>query len=163
MIMGARLRRLLVLLVVAPLLALVACHQEFGTAGHGGPAGAAGQTTLTNIRAGEHPGFDRLVFDFYGPVPAYFVEYVPKSELAGASGIPISIAGNYFLRVRFTDTVVSRGVPFAGTPPFDQIRQYKYVESFEAVTVYGIGVRERQPFRVFALNNPSRVVFDIRR
>jgi hypothetical protein len=32
---------------------------------------------------------------------------------------------------------------------------------FEAVTIYGIGVARQQPFRLFTLDNPARVVIDI--
>ncbi len=43
-------------------------------------------------------------------------------------------------------------------------RQVRYVESFEAVTVFGLGVRARLPFRVFTLDGPdggSRLVVDV--
>ena len=33
---------------------------------------------------------------------------------------------------------------------------------FEAVTTYGIGLAKRTDFQVFTLQNPSRVVIDIR-
>src|SRR4051812_20253824 len=69
-------RQLVLLAAVLPLLALTACHQEFGLGAHGGPAIGSGQARATDVRTAIHPDFDRVVFDFAGPVPAYFVEYV---------------------------------------------------------------------------------------
>ena len=158
-----RLRHGLVLVAVLPLVALAACHQEFGTAPHGGPAVGNGQAVATDIRSAIHPGFDRVVFDFAGPVPAYFVEYVAANQLRNTAGDVVPVSGSHFLQVRFTGTDAMSDAPFVRTPNFDGVRQVKRVDNFEGVLVYGVGVREHSPFRVFALTGPSRVVLDIDR
>jgi hypothetical protein len=159
---AARVRRLVLLVALLPLLALTACHQAFGTAPHGGPASGPGQATLTNVRAGTHPTFDRVVFDFAGPVPNYQVEYVPRSALVAPSGQVVPIRGNFFLRVRFEPAVVRSSTPSTVTPLFREVRQIKRVEAFEGVVVYGVGVTSRNAFRVFSLSAPNRVVLDVR-
>ncbi|MGZ4495076.1 MAG: AMIN-like domain-containing (lipo)protein, partial [Nocardioides sp.] len=60
------------------------------------PAAPAGSTaaapaipTLVGIRAAHHPGFDRVVFDFRGGLPASRrVRYVDHL-VADASGLPV--------------------------------------------------------------------------
>lgn len=161
--MSHRLRRSALLFALIPLLALVACHQEFGTAGHGGPASGPGRATLVEIRTAEHPGFDRVVFQFTGPVPAYFAEYVPASALSGPSGQPVVPQGSYYLRVRFTDADVASNAPVRSTPLLSEVRDIRRVEAFEGVVVYAVGVRSRNAFRDFALTSPSRMVLDVQR
>jgi hypothetical protein len=145
-----------------PLLALAACHQEFGTAGHGGPAIGTGHPSATALRTGEHAGFDRVVVQFSGTtVPAYFAEYVPANQLIAPSGMQVPVRGTHFLRLRF-DGLTTGPAPLGTTPEGTQVRQVKQVDNSGGVLVYGVGVRQHTPFRVFALENPSRVVLDIR-
>lgn len=158
-----RLRRAAVLVALVPLIALAACHQEFGTAGHGGPAVGSGQPTATDIRTGIHRGFDRVVFDFAGPVPTYFVEYVAANQLRSTEGSVIPVSGSYFLQVRFSGMNAMADAPLVRTPNFDVVRQVKRVDNFEGLLIYGVGLDERNAFRVFSLTNPSRVVLDVDR
>ncbi len=62
-------------------------------------------STLVAIRAAHHgevsPAFDRVVFEFSGPVPQLNIGYVPQL-LGDASGLPIPVAGNAIVRVSFT-------------------------------------------------------------
>ena len=60
-------RTLLVASLVALVLALAAT-----------PAGAQSTPTLVDVRAGRHPGFDRVVFEFQGAVPEHHVRYVDQ-------------------------------------------------------------------------------------
>jgi hypothetical protein len=152
-------RQRLGLLLVACLVALTAPALS--------PASAAGLPLLTGVRASHHPGFDRIVFDFLGGVPANrSARYVPTLT-ADPSGIPITIAGQAILEVSFkdarghkldnTDTAPNRTV-FA-LP--NVITAVQSGDGFENVISYGIGLASRQPFRISTLSNPSRVVLDI--
>src|SRR4051794_31644593 len=135
-----RWRRLVILAAVLPLLALAACHQEFGTDGHGGPAGGSG-ARATDIRTGFQPTYDRVVFDFSGPVPAYFVQYVAANQLRGPNDQVVPVTGTYFLQVRF-DGTANADAPFVRTPGFTEVKQVKRVENFEGVLIYGVGVAQ---------------------
>ncbi len=154
-------RHLVLLAAVLPLLVLAACHQEFGTAGHGGPAVGSGQPSLTNVRTAIHPGFDRIVFDFSGSVPAYFVEYVAANQLRNTKGDVVPVSGSYFLRVRFDGTNSPSNALLVRTPNYPEVKQVKGVDNFEGVLIYGVGVSQRNAFRVFALQSPNRVVLDV--
>jgi hypothetical protein len=122
--------------------------------------------TLVAIRAAHHPGFDRIVFQFAGGLPdSHHVEYV--NVLRGdASGLPIPVAGRAILSVSFDGAQAhdSQGptVPARKAFALPNIMTTVRAGDFEAVTTYGVGLAKRTPFAVSWLNNPSRVVIDIR-
>lgn len=136
---------------------------------------------ITNLRAGRHDCFDRLVVDL-GPKVAglsgpdasgYSVRYVSQL-IDDPSGRPVTLAGGARLEVvvrarALTDDFVptyspadpARAVNVAG---FRTLRQVAFVGTHEAQTQIGLGVRARLPFRVFLLAGPgngSRLVVDV--
>lgn len=123
--------------------------------------------TLTGIRAAHHGNVDRIVFDFRGGLPSsHRARYVDRL-VADGSGKPVRIAGRAILSVRFepADAHDASGTPTAPRRlAFALPNAMTAVRSgdFEGVTSYGIGLARRTPFRVFTLQNPARVVVDIR-
>ena len=152
-------RRRLGLLLVACLVLLTAPALA--------PAAAAEPPLLTGIRASHHPGFDRVVFDFFGGLPARrSAQYVP-ALLADPSGFRIPIRGQAILEISFAD---ARGRTLAGTDTAPNrtafalpnvLTTVQSGDGFENVVSYGVGLAVRQPFRISTLSNPSRVVLDI--
>jgi hypothetical protein len=152
-------RRRLGLLVVACLVALVT--PPAAVAAPGPPP------LLTGVRASHHPGFDRIVFDFYGGLPANRSARYVSTLTADPSGFPIAVASRHVLEVSFfeargrktdgTDTAPNRTV-FA-LP--NVITAVQSGDGFENVVSYGVGLAVRQPFRLSTLSNPPRVVLDI--
>lgn len=113
---------------------------------------------ITNVRAGRNFCFDRLVFDIQGPNPGYDVKYV-STVYDVAAGRPLNVPGGAKLQVVvFANGFSSRTPSVAG---FSTFRSVVYGGTFEAVTVYGLGVRARLPFRVFTLPSPNRLVIDV--
>ena len=128
---------------------------------------------LTNIRAGQHPCYDRLVFDIDGPARGYAVRYVTRVTTI-ASGRTVPLRGGAFLevivRVPAQDLAGHSTYPRAGSTElvnvagFRTFRQVSWAGSFEGLTSVGLGVRARLPFRVFVLSGPgagSRIVVDV--
>ncbi len=123
-------------------------------------------TTLREIRAASHVGFDRVVFEFDGPLPTgRNISYVPEI-IADGSGLPVLVIGKALLSVSFspatnhddngtifTDARITMGLP--------NVIQVVRSGDFEGVVSFGIGLAKREPFHVFTLLNPSRVVIDI--
>jgi len=144
---------------------LLACLVAAGLA----PVGTAappGTPTLVAIRASHHPGFDRIVYEFEGGLPSgRQVRYVDKL-VGDGSGLPVRIAGRAILRVRFEPAQAhdAQGETVAQRKAFalSNIMTTVRAGDFEAVTTYGIGLAKRTAFHVFTLQNPSRVVIDIR-
>jgi hypothetical protein len=123
---------------------------------------------LTNIRAGRHACYDRLVFDVRGNHVAYTVKYVSTMR-ADASNRVVPLRGGAKLSI----VLQTPAYDLAGRPTYHfankselvnvrgygTFRQVAFAGSFEAVTSVGLGVRARLPFRVFTL--PGRVVVDV--
>ena len=123
--------------------------------------------TLTQIRATHHSGYDRLVFEFRGRVPTqHGARYV--SQVVGPSGLPVHIVGSALLRVQFSPTLghnAQGGItygPARRTYALPNIIQVVNAEDFEAVLSFGVGLARQEPFHMFTLTNPSRVVIDVR-
>jgi hypothetical protein len=121
-------------------------------------AGAAPLGQLSAVRAGQHPGFDRLVYEFSGPLPTDIsVGYVPVVR-EGGSGTPIPVAGAADLEVRLDGAENFRRRE--ARPNLRLLTEVKTTTHFEAQVISAVGVRYEAPFRVFTLGSPSRVVID---
>lgn len=130
------------------------------------PSSAPPVSTLTGIRAAHHPGFDRIVFDFAGPVPSqHRVRFVDEVVSSG-SGKPVRVAGRARLEVVFSpaeahdaDGATVRGRTAYALP---NILTAVRASDFEAVLTYGVGLARKTSFEVFTLEDPSRVVIDVK-
>jgi hypothetical protein len=130
---------------------------------------AAAQPTapvLVAVRTGSHPGFDRVVFEFRGGLPAErSIEYVDQL-ISDPAGRPVWIAGSAILAVRFfpAQAHTPAGDPTVpGRIGFETPNAMQVVRNgdFEAVLNHGIGLARAGTARIFTLTNPSRVVIDV--
>jgi hypothetical protein len=131
------------------------------------PASAQSAPTLVAVRAGRHAGFDRVVFEFRGAVPATRrIRYVDQLT-EDASGEPVSLAGGADLEVVFQGANAhdDGGRPTVSprrfSPGFTALKEVAQTGDFEAVVGYGLGVDRQRPFKVSTLSGPSRLVIDI--
>ncbi|WP_231839522.1 AMIN-like domain-containing (lipo)protein [Blastococcus saxobsidens] len=152
------------------------CGLVWGSLPESSAASAAG-LEVTDVRAGRHACFDRLVVDLRGPAAAtgYSVRYVDTVHQVG-TGTPIALDGGAALEVivrapaydrygRATYLPPSRGdvVDVDGFRTFEQVA---WAGSYEGSTTLGIGTRARLPFRTFTLvgapgDDAVRVVIDV--
>jgi hypothetical protein len=146
---------------------LTVCLAGLALAFAAAPAGAQSTPTLVDVRAGRHTGFDRVVFEFRGAVPATRrIGYVDQLTQDG-SGEPVELAGGADLQVVFegADAHDGGGSPTVSprrfSPGFTALKEVAQVGDFEAVVTYGLGVDRRRPFKVATLSGPSRLVVDI--
>jgi hypothetical protein len=138
----------------------------------GGRLDPAAGTTLTNVRAGRHTCYDRLVLDIRGSstLSSWRAEYV-EGVTEDPSNRPVPLRGGAFLQI-----VVGASDQFsqpanrpelATVSGFTTFRQVAWAGSFEGLTTVGLGVRARLPFRVFTMTgipgsaNGVRVVVDV--
>ena len=126
---------------------------------------------LTDVRVGAHPedGYDRIVFEFEGALPAQTtVQYQPSVSSCG-SGFPISLPGVGKLVVRMFSaqahddmgqlTIDSTTVNGTGAAILQAVGSC----DFEGVVSWAIGTDAIAGFRVTTLANPNRIVVDILR
>ena len=130
--------------------------------------------TLTNIRAGRHDCYDRMVVDLGpGPVTGYSVRYVPEL-LVGAAGHPYPLAGDATLEIVVNASAHDSSSPGPSFPPvleqdvnvtgFTTFREVLLADPYTEWTTIGLGVRARLPFRTMVLTGPdagSRLVIDV--
>jgi hypothetical protein len=124
---------------------------------------------ITAVRMGHHDDFDRVVFEFHGTgTPGWTVQYVPQAAAQG-SGEPIDLAGDGVL------SVVITGV---GYPPETGVEEFPrgpvasadthvvteafFDGTFEGLTQAFVGTTTEQPFRVYLLTDPARIVLEVR-
>jgi hypothetical protein len=129
--------------------------------------------SLVNVRAGQHPCFDRLVLDVAKGGSAR-VRYV-TNVLGQGKGDVVPLRGGARLEVvaLVPDYNINTGQgtyrpanrkELVNVGGFRTFRQLAYGGSFEGYTTIGLGVRARLPFRVFGLPGPgerSRIVIDV--
>ncbi len=125
-------------------------------------------STLIAIRAAHHPEdnprYDRVVFEFRGPVPLIHVEYVDQL-LGDGSGLPVPIAGNAILQLTMRPAQAhdDQGEPTAPTRVtfgLPNVKEVAGAGDFEAVVTYGIGLARKSETRIITLTDRSRVVVD---
>jgi hypothetical protein len=128
---------------------------------------------LTDVRAGRHACFDRLVLDLRGEPVGYRVRYVAAVYEEG-SGREVPLRGGARLEVvvsapAYDDNGCATYVPadrreIVDVDGYRTFRQLAWAGSFEGQTTIGLGVRARLPLRVFTLDGPgagSRMVIDV--
>jgi hypothetical protein len=157
----------------------VCATPAWGTAGKGGsPVLSAAPLYL--VRVGQHPCYDRVVFDVNGPeAVGYTVRYVPVVQADG-SGKPVPVAGaaalEVVVRAPMLGTDDQGHQPGTAVPAVGQdlvaasrlagwasVRQVVYAGSFEGQTTAAIGVRARLPFRVLVTGDRGyrHIIVDI--
>src|ERR1051326_7681037 len=110
--------------------------------------------TLVAIRAAHHAGFDRVVFEFSGPLPQRRDVHYVAQLIADGSGKPVQIAGNAILKTVFEQARphTDQGevtVPDRITFALPNVMQVVRSGDFEAMLSHGIGLARRTNFHVF--------------
>ncbi|ROS73557.1 hypothetical protein [Cellulomonas sp. PhB143] len=133
-------------------------------------ASADAALTVTDVRVGAHDGYDRVVFELDGAgTPGWHVAYTDDPREEG-SGDAVHLDGDAALEVFLTGTGYpqdTRVPEYSGPNPVrtaatDEIEEVVYGGVFEGRTSAFLGVDEKAPFRVYALEDPARVVVDVR-
>ncbi len=163
-------RTLVALGVAASMLAMAAVAlalPPFSVAPRVSPPRGDAQAEVYDLKIFCHPTFDRLVVRLRFARPGYRVQYVPQ-VIHDGSGNVVQLRGTRRLRVilrparAHTQDTGSPLVPRVVNADCPQLLQLKSAGDFEGVVSYGIGVRQRRPFRVFRLTGPTRIVIDIK-
>jgi hypothetical protein len=160
-----RQHRILIMLLSAGLATLIALTPSALVAD---TAVSQSVAQLSAVRAAAHPGYDRLVFQFSGPLPAgRSVRWVPQ-VVADPSGKVVPLGGDALLRVVFTPATAhtETGQPTYGRSlpgQFDLpvLRSVRLAGDFEDVLSFGVGLWQKTPLSVFTLLAPPRLVIDI--
>lgn len=123
------------------------------TALRASPAGDDRNATLTAIRTGAHPRYDRVVLDFTGPNTGL------RHVVAYRDGALRVDLGHGTVRDA-TGTPTYTG-PWTLSPGLAQVRTIRIVNATADLTTILIDVRHQAGFRVLTLRSPDRIAVDI--
>jgi hypothetical protein len=121
---------------------------------------------LTDVRVGEHEGFDRIVLEFTGTgVPGWSVGWVDRARLDG-SGEAVDLDGDATLDVYASGTTWPADGYYDGPqrlePDGGEVDDVYVGGTFEGYTQVLAGIDgPPSPVRVFALPDPPRLVVDV--
>lgn len=133
------------------------------------PAGPEARLTVSAVRLAAQDGYDRVVFELGGAgAPGWDVRYVDQPTADG-SGDPVAVAGEAVLQVGITGAgyPYETGVEeYAAADPLTAagtagVTEVVFAATYEGVTTAFIGTRAAGPFRVYALEDPTRVVVEV--
>jgi hypothetical protein len=137
-------------------------------------AGALSTASLLETRTGQHDCWDRLVFEFAGPVDGYRIAYGEVSTegqglalnpyVAGGAVLGVSLRAPAYDNDREATYQARSGQHVATVVGYRTLRDVMFGGSFEGYTTFAVGVRATLPFRVLVLAGPgghSRIVLDV--
>jgi hypothetical protein len=132
---------------------------------------SGGPLTVTAVRVARQNGYDRVVFELAGTAAGeagWRVEYVDEPRAQG-SGDPVEVDGDAALSVLITGTgyPMDTGQEEVADDPalpgdLEVVQDVVLGAVFEGQYEAFIGTSGQQPFRVFRLGDPERVVVDVR-
>lgn len=148
-----------------------------GTTGDGPPfpadtepdeaTGSGPPVLVTDVEIGRHEAFDRVVLTLGGEGTAGWLAHYVDEAVEQGRGEPIEVPGAGVLEILLTNNGYPGDVgaePYDGPvrlDGYDAVTEVVYGSIFEGQTQVIVGTAERLPFRVFALEDPARVVVDV--
>ena len=127
---------------------------------------------LTAVRAAQHDGYDRVVFEFRNTLPGYDVGYVERPITADTSGVKVQVKGGPVVQVVMRNAldadlngasvVRTYTGPNRFTPQTPEVAELVRTGAFEAVLTWVVGLNDRADFRVLTLRDPPRLAVDFR-
>jgi hypothetical protein len=128
----------------------------------GGAQGATAE--VTDVRVGTAAGYDRLVIEFSGPVPAYTITRQGSSQFTGdASGQQFTLDGTGGVRI-VVHGASAMGQTWAvdDKPGYPELREARQTGAFESVFSWGAGTTAADGgcLRTMTLTGPDRLVID---
>ena len=88
--------------------------------------------------------------------------------IADTSGLPVNVVGSALLQVRFSPATGhnDQGLVTYGatqrTYALPELIQVVRAGDFESVLSFGVGLARTEPYRMYTLTNPNRVVIDVK-
>ncbi|HET6380397.1 MAG TPA: hypothetical protein VFH63_05090 [candidate division Zixibacteria bacterium] len=123
---------------------------------------------LTDVRVGEHDGFDRVVLEYEEGIPRFTLQLAQPPFTEDASGLPLEVAGSVFWSLQLQggtkqgeDGTATYEGPTEFEPGFTKLSSLVEGGDFEAQSTWYLGLASDACVRVTTLPNPNRLVIDI--
>jgi hypothetical protein len=146
-----------------------AAAPAFGATADAEPSAGA-SLTVTGLRIGTHEGFDRVVVDLGGTgAPGWLVRRSDRA-VEDPTGDVVDLGGDGVLAVHVTglgypfETGVTELPVGTRTEAGTVVTAAEFTGTFEGQTQVFLGLVDPDaPYRVFVLENPTRLVIDVQR
>jgi len=130
---------------------------------------AGSLATLRSVRESEHEGFDRVVFDFgERSLPNYELAYVESPQHQCGSGEAVRLKGEAWLSIKLQpvqahdDTGRPTVAERSREPGLEAIRELRLMCDSLAQVEWVAGLARRGGYRAMMLQQPTRLVVDVR-
>jgi hypothetical protein len=127
-----------------------------------------GIANITDVRIGEHDGYDRVVFEFQQGTPEFTLDRATPPFIQDGSGEPVDVEGTHFLGLTMRGGTKQTD---AGTSSYDGPTDFDagmpglvhLIEGgdFERQSTWYFGLTAESCVRVLLLEDPPRVVIDV--
>ena len=118
------------------------------------------------LRTGSHTGYDRLTVEFQNGDPTSIAVSSQSGArfTMGASGQPVTLFGTngVLVTIRGADLHTSYSGPTDIKTGYRTLVEVRQVQDFEGVVQLGLGISAPVCYRVSFLENPARLVVDVR-
>lgn len=136
-------------------------------------AGADTTAFLTDVRVARQDGFDRIVWEFDDAAPGFLATFVDPPIRERPSDQIVEVAGGAFLEITMswatgfdlTGPEVVETYPGPDRIPggaTNTVTEVVRTQDFEQFMTWTIGLDERTEYSVVTLENPHRLVVDVR-
>ncbi|MDO7868794.1 AMIN-like domain-containing (lipo)protein [Nocardioides jiangxiensis] len=121
---------------------------------------------VTGLRYAQHSNFDRVVITVTGRIPGWTVRYA-RTHTYDGSGEPVPIRAGADLVLfpayahRADGSSCYTG-PQLARPHLPALKAVAFTGDFEGYVSFAFGLDGRNPYRIFALHDPQRIVLDFR-
>ena len=129
--------------------------------------GAAGPTSIVDVRVGVAEGRERIVIEFDRVIAPY--EMKPNPAGSGSihftgtfSGLPIDVAGGYGVLLQLTGLEIPNAYPHGNDlrPMATVLKQIRLLGDFEGAADFAIGLSRNACPTITELSGPARLVID---
>jgi hypothetical protein len=125
--------------------------------------GTSSRATITDVRVGSHPGYDRLVVEFSGGLPPYkLVAQDPSTFVGPYSGKPVSVTGSAGIHLFIYNMDIPPSYQHGTNlrPGYSVLKQVVVMAVFEGQADIALGLGAATCPSASTLSNPFRLVID---
>ncbi|GGO89827.1 hypothetical protein GCM10011584_20200 [Nocardioides phosphati] len=121
---------------------------------------------VIDLRYARHSNFDRVVIDIEGRIPGWTTRYVSTHHYDGSGAtVPIRAGMDLVLfpaYAHFANGTSCYTGPKLVRPGFPALKAIAFTGDFEGYVSFAFGLDGHNPYRIFRLTDPQRIVLDFR-
>lgn len=121
---------------------------------------------VLGLRYARHSNFDRVVIRVQGRIPGWTVRYASTHQYDGSGApVPIRAGADLVLFPAYAHRADGSSCytgPMLVRPGLPALKAIAFTGDFEGYVSFAFGLDGRNPYRIFRLHDPQRIVLDFR-